>query len=88
MTTQFRPQPTPDTSKPLADIAFPFTTFTLENGLTVIVAENHDVPLVSYQLIYQVGSKDEPAGMTGFAHLFEHLMFEGSVNAPGRFWKI
>ncbi|ELW9393606.1 TPA: insulinase family protein [Klebsiella pneumoniae] len=85
MTTQFRPQPTPDTSKPLADIAFPFTTFTLENGLTVIVAENHDVPLVSYQLIYQVGSKDEPAGMTGFAHLFEHLMFEGSVNAPGSF---
>lgn len=81
----FRPQPTPDTSKLLADIAFPFTTFTLENGLTVIVAENHDVPLVSYQLIYQVGSKDEPTGITGFAHLFEHLMFEGSVNAPGSF---
>ncbi|MBK0003590.1 insulinase family protein [Erwinia sp. S38] len=49
------------------------------------MAENRDVPLVSYQLIYQVGSKDEPAGMTGFAHLFEHLMFEGSEHAPGSF---
>lgn len=85
MTTQFTPQPASDKREPLADIAFPTGTFTLNNGLTVIVAENRDVPLVSYQLIYQVGSKDEPAGMTGFAHLFEHLMFEGSEHAPGSF---
>ncbi|MCW1877365.1 insulinase family protein [Erwinia sp. INIA-01] len=85
MTTQFTPQPASDKREPLADIAFPTGTFTLDNGLTVIVAENRDVPLVSYQLIYQVGSKDEPAGMTGFAHLFEHLMFEGSEHAPGSF---
>lgn len=82
---QFRPQPIPDTREPLDDIAFPATTFTLENGLTVIVAENHDVPLVSIQLIYQVGSKDETPGKSGFAHLFEHLMFEGSAHAPGSF---
>jgi len=85
LTTQYRPRPISDKREPLADIAFPTSTFTLDNGLTVIVAENRDVPLVSYQLIYQVGSKDELAGMTGFAHLFEHLMFEGSEHAPGSF---
>lgn len=67
------------------DINIPSTTFVLDNGLTVIVHENHDVPLVSLNLIYQVGAKDEPPGKTGFAHLFEHLMFEGSENAPGSF---
>lgn len=82
---QFNPQPIPYTREPLDDIAFPATTFTLENGLTVIVAENHDVPVVSYQLIYQVGSKDEPPGKSGLAHLFEHLMFEGSAHTPGSF---
>lgn len=85
LTTQFRPQPASDKLQTLSDISFPTHIFTLDNGLTVIVAENRDVPLVSYQLIYQVGSKDEPAGMTGFAHLFEHLMFEGSEHAPGSF---
>lgn len=69
----------------LADITVEQTTFTLANGLTVIVAENHDTPLISVNMIYLVGSKDEVAGKTGFAHLFEHLMFEGSDNAPGSF---
>ncbi|WP_315711101.1 M16 family metallopeptidase [Brenneria uluponensis] len=82
---QFRPQQIPEKSDLFTDIHIPATTFTLENGLTVIVSENHDVPLVSLQLIYQVGSKDEGQGKTGFAHLFEHLMFEGSENAPGSF---
>lgn len=72
-------------SDPLTDITLAQTTLTLANGLTVIVAENHDTPLVSVNMIYLVGSKDEVAGKTGFAHLFEHLMFEGSENAPGSF---
>lgn len=70
---------------PLAEITFAHTTFTLPNGLTVIVAENHDTPVVSLNMVYLVGAKDEVAGKTGFAHLFEHLMFEGSENAPGSF---
>lgn len=61
------------------------STFVLDNGLTVIVYENHEAPLVSLNLVYKVGSKDEVPGKTGFAHLFEHLMFEGSENAPGPF---
>lgn len=85
MTTPFTPKPTINASESFADINIPATTFTLDNGLTVIVSENHDVPLVSLQLIYQVGSKDEPQGKTGFAHLFEHLMFEGSEHAQGSF---
>ncbi|MBJ7556577.1 M16 family metallopeptidase [Marinomonas spartinae] len=85
MTTSFKSKPTDNANEPFADINIPVTTFTLDNGLTVIVSENHDVPLVSLQLIYQVGSKDEPKGKTGFAHLFEHLMFEGSEHAQGSF---
>ena len=56
----------------------PFTHATLENGLDVIVHEDRDCPIVAVSVWYHVGSKDEQPGRTGFAHLFEHLMFEGS----------
>src|SRR5436190_16662012 len=53
---------------------------TLPNGLTVVMSEDHSTPIVHAQLWYHVGSKNEKAGRTGFAHLFEHLMFKGSKN--------
>src|SRR5258705_3606090 len=53
---------------------------TLPNGLTVIIGEDHSVPIVHVNLTYHVGSKNEKSGRTGFAHLFEHLMFKGSKN--------
>src|SRR5512139_4313214 len=56
----------------------PFTRHTLENGLTVLIHEDHRCPIAGVNLWYHVGSKDESPGRTGFAHLFEHLMFEGS----------
>ena len=64
------------TALPTIDI--PHTTFKLSNGLTVIVHEDHKAPIVAVNIWYHVGSKNEPAGKTGFAHLFEHLMFNGS----------
>src|SRR3990167_7908408 len=53
---------------------------TLPHGLTVVLSEDHSTPIVHVQLWYHVGSKDEKPGRTGFAHLFEHLMFKGSKN--------
>src|SRR5947199_2067814 len=53
---------------------------TLSNGLTVVLEEDHSVPIVHVNLTYHVGSKNERPGRTGFAHLFEHLMFKGSKN--------
>jgi zinc protease len=53
---------------------------TLPNGLTVVLSEDHSTPIVHLQLVYHVGSKNERPGRTGFAHLFEHLMFKGSKN--------
>src|SRR5262252_7052763 len=53
---------------------------TLPNGLTVVLEEDHSVPIVHVNLTYHVGSKNERPGRTGFAHLFEHLMFKGSKN--------
>jgi zinc protease len=63
-------------------IAVPYETFRLANGLTVIVHEDHSAPLVSVNTWYHVGSGRERPGRTGFAHLFEHIMFEGSKNVP------
>ena len=57
-----------------------FTTHTLSNGLQLIFLENHSVPVINLQVWYHVGSKDEQPGRTGFAHLFEHLMFKGSAH--------
>ena len=53
---------------------------TLPNGLTLVLSEDHSTPIVHLQLWYHVGSKNEKPGRTGFAHLFEHLMFKGSKN--------
>lgn len=60
----------------------PFSTFTLDNGLQVIVHEDATVQLAVMNILYNVGSRDEHPDKTGFAHLFEHLMFGGSVNIP------
>ena len=61
--------------KKYPDIDIPFTKYVLENGLTLIVHEDHKVPLASFNIWYHVGSKNEKPGKTGFAHLFEHIMF-------------
>jgi len=67
-------------------IELPYSQFTLPNGLTVILHEDHAVPLVSTNMWYHVGSAREKTGRTGFAHLFEHLMFMGSGHVkPGEF---
>ena len=63
-----------------SELTIPYEMYELDNGLTVILAEDHDVPVVQVNVWYHVGSKDEVEGRTGFAHLFEHLMFQGSVN--------
>ena len=63
-------------------LTVPYTRFTLPNGLTVILHEDHTTPTVSVNVYYHVGSGSEKPGRTGFAHLFEHLMFEGSANVP------
>jgi predicted Zn-dependent peptidase len=68
-------------------VSIPHTTFKLKNGLTVIVHEDHKAPIAAVTVWYNVGSKDEPKGKTGFAHLFEHLMFNGSENLPGDYFK-
>ena len=69
------------------DIKIPYKKFTLDNGLTVLVHTDRKAPVVATSIWYGVGSKNEPAGKTGFAHLFEHLMFNGSENAPDDFFK-
>ena len=69
------------------EVRIPNEVFTLDNGLTVIVHEDRKAPIVAVSVWYNVGSKDEPKGRTGFAHLFEHLMFNGSENMPGDTFK-
>ncbi len=59
-----------------------YDKFTLENGLRVIVHEDHSTPMAAINILYDVGARDEEEKRTGFAHLFEHLMFGGSVNIP------
>ena len=67
----------------------PIAVKTLDNGLTVIVSEDHSAPVVGISVVYKVGMRLEPKNRTGFAHLFEHLMFEGTPNAPeGTFDKV
>src|SRR5437660_10466326 len=60
----------------------PYQTFTLPNGLQVILHEDHSVPVVAVNTWYHVGSSDERPGRTGFAHLFAHIMFMGSEHVP------
>ena len=68
-------------------VDIPYEKFVLDNGLTVIVHEDHKAPIVAVNLWYHVGSKNEKTGKTGFAHLFEHLMFGGSQHAQGSYIK-
>ncbi len=70
----------------VSQVSIPHSMFKLKNGLTVIVHEDHKAPVTAVNVWYNVGSKDEPKGKTGFAHLFEHLMFNGTENLPGDFF--
>lgn len=71
---------------PARAAVFDPTTFTLDNGLQVVVVENDRVPVVSHMVFYKVGSADEPKGKSGIAHFLEHLMFKGTdTMAPGEF---
>ena len=71
----------------IAKVKIPHKKFVLANGLTVLVHEDRKAPVVGVAMWYNVGSKDEPRGQTGFAHLFEHLIFNGSENLPEDFFK-
>lgn len=78
-------QPAPK-KYPVADI--PFKKFVLNNGLTLIVHEDHKAPIIAFNVWYHVGSKNEKPGKTGFAHLFEHLMFNGSEHFNDDYFKL
>ena len=67
-------------------VDLPYERFQLDNGLTVLVHSDHSTPTVFVGMWYGVGSKNEPEGRTGFAHLFEHLMFQGSENREGEYF--
>jgi predicted Zn-dependent peptidase len=69
---------------PLLATLLNFSTFKLDNGLTVFVQEDHTVPVVALSVWYHVGSRDEVPGKTGFAHLFEHMMFQGSAHVADK----
>ena len=60
----------------------PYERYTLDNGLEVLLSHDSRVPLVSVEIWYHVGAKNEVAGRSGFAHLFEHIMFQGSRDVP------
>ncbi|HEX7770399.1 MAG TPA: pitrilysin family protein, partial [Dokdonella sp.] len=68
-------------------IDIPHVRYVLPNGLTLVVSEDHKAPVVALSVWYHVGSADEPAGKTGFAHLFEHLMYQGSENHRDEFFR-
>jgi predicted Zn-dependent peptidase len=80
------PQPAPLTAL-VRSVNIPYQSFTLPNGLRVMVHTDRKAPVVAVSVWYAIGSKHEPKGKTGFAHLFEHLMFNGSENAPGDFFQ-
>ena len=83
---QVAPKPAP-VSQLVKAVDIPYKEFTLPNGLRVIVHTDRKAPIVAVSVWYDVGSKHEPKGKTGFAHLFEHLMFNGSENAPDDFFE-
>ncbi|HWZ96451.1 MAG TPA: pitrilysin family protein [Candidatus Dormibacteraeota bacterium] len=70
------------------EVEIPYQKFVLDNGLTVIVHEDHKAPIVAVNTWYHVGSKNEKPGKTGFAHLFEHLMFGGSEHSKERYIEV
>jgi len=85
---QARPRARPEARAPRpADIVIPFQRFVLNNGLTLLVHEDHKAPIVAVNIWYHVGSKNERPGRTGFAHLFEHLMFNGSEHFNDDFFR-
>jgi zinc protease len=65
-----------------ADLKVPFEKYKLKNGMRVILSQDNSVPVVTVYTLYGVGARSEEKGRTGFAHLFEHMMFQGSANAP------
>jgi len=74
-------------SRPALPI-IPLTTFTLDNGMKVVLSEDHAFPVVAYSIDYGVGSRAEPPGRSGFAHLFEHMMYQGTPNVgKGEYFK-
>jgi zinc protease len=78
-------------SLPAAELVLPeipYQRYVLGNGLTLIVHEDHKAPIVAVNIWYHVGSKNEKPGKTGFAHLFEHLMFNGSENFNDDYFKV
>ena len=85
--TSAAPQANADLTSLVAQVKIPYEEFKLRNGLTVLVHEDRKAPIVNVTVWYNVGSKDEPQGKTGFAHLFEHLMFNGSENAPNDYFQ-
>ena len=84
-----KPSAKPQASKtapmpaPLEVPQLKFEKYKLQNGLVVILSEDHRLPMVAVNLWYHVGPANELPGRTGFAHLFEHMMFEGSRHVPG-----
>ena len=72
----------------IATVDIPYQKFVLDNGLTLIVHEDHKAPIVAVNVWYHVGSKNERPGKTGFAHLFEHLMFNGSEHFNDDYFKV
>jgi zinc protease len=73
-----------NTAQAQLKIQFPVEKYTLKNGLTVILAEDHSVPMISYHTWYRVGSRDEGPGVTGAAHMLEHMMFKGAKKYSGK----
>ena len=75
------PEPAP-LSALVQAVDIPYESFTLPNGLTVLIHTDRKAPIVGVTLYYRIGSKHEPRGKTGFAHLYEHIFFGGSENVP------
>src|SRR3954467_10417729 len=85
-----RALPAKSSAKPLIDVPrIAYTRVVLKNGLVVLLHEDHSSPIVALDLTYHVGSKDEVVGKRGFAHFFEHAMYNGSAHVePGEYVRI
>lgn len=84
---EYHATPKPAPVSALVDaVDIPYEEFSLANGLKVLVHTDHKAPIVAVSVWYAVGSANEPEGKTGYAHLFEHIMFNGSENAPGEYF--
>lgn len=81
--------PAPTAPAPSTSLSVPIDYYTLSNGLKVVLSEDHSVPIATVALHYRIGFRIEPRDRTGFAHLFEHMMFQGSANLPkGEFFRL